>query len=118
MVGTGLARVRTQRSAGRTRDALPVLRLALRERSGAGEGDLLAVQRELAGMLAETGQLGEAIAVLEEAFVRVHRFRRPDAVLVCRRLAGLLQESGNHIHSCEVPEHGLDLIQDEKRVRP
>lgn len=118
MVGTGLALARTLRSAGRTRDALPVLRLALRERSGAGEGDLLAVQFELADMLAETGQLGEAIAVLEEAFVRVHRFYRPEAVLVCRRLAGLLQESGNHLHACEVLDHALDLIQDDTRNRP
>ncbi|MCX5016388.1 caspase family protein [Streptomyces sp. NBC_00555] len=118
MVGTGLALARTLRSAGRTRDALPVLRLALRERFGAGDGDLLAVQLELADMLAETGQLGEAIGVLEEAFVRVHRFHRPEAVLVCRWLAGLLQESGNHIHACEVLEHALDLIQDDKRARP
>ena len=118
MVGTGLALARTLRSAGRTRAALPVLRLALRERSGAGEGDLLAVQFELADMLAETGQLGEAIAVLEEAFVRVHRFYRPEAVLVCRRLAGLLQESGNHLHACEVLDHALDLIQDDTRNRP
>ncbi|MEV8536107.1 caspase family protein [Streptomyces sp. NPDC051211] len=116
LVGAGLALARTLRAAGRTRDALPVLRLALSERSASGAGDLLAVQLELSDMLAETGQLGEAIGVLEEAFVQVHRFYRPEAVQVCRRLAGLLQESGNHIHACEVLEHAMDLIQDGSRV--
>ncbi|MEV7617863.1 caspase family protein [Streptomyces sp. NPDC089799] len=116
MGGAGLALARRLRAAGRTRDALPVLRLVLNERSAAGAGDLLAVQLELSDMLAETGQLAEAISVLEEAFVQVHRFYRPEAVQVCRWLAGLLQESGNHIHACEVLEHALGLLEDGKRV--
>ncbi|WP_073920304.1 caspase family protein [Streptomyces sp. CB00455] len=116
MVVAGLGLARTLRTAGRTRDALPVLRLALQERPPDGEGDLLAVQLELADMLAETGRPREAIEVLEQAFQQVHRFYGPEAVLVCRRLAALLQESGNHIQACEVLEHALDLLQDGSRA--
>ncbi|MFD0428532.1 tetratricopeptide repeat protein [Streptomyces zhihengii] len=60
-------------------------------------------------MLAETGQIAEAITVLESAFTQVHKAYGPEAVLVCRRLADLLQESGNHIQACEVLKHALDL---------
>ncbi|MFG2877253.1 caspase family protein [Streptomyces sp. NPDC048337] len=116
MVVAGLGLARTLRSAGRTRDALPVLRLALQERAPDGEGDLLAVQLELSDMLEETGQTREAMEVLEQAFQQVHRFYGPEAVQVCRRLAALLQESGNHIQACEVLEHALDLLQDGSRA--
>ncbi|MFD9369526.1 caspase family protein [Streptomyces sp. NPDC060020] len=118
MAAAGLGLARTLRAAGRTRDALPVLRLALRERLPGGEGDLLAVQIELSDMLAETGQTREAIEVLEQAFHQVHRFYGPEAVQVCRRLAALLQESGNHIQACEVLEHALDLLQGGSRALP
>ncbi|MER5931433.1 caspase family protein [Streptomyces sp. NPDC002054] len=118
MAAAGLGLARTLRAAGRTRDALPVLRLALRERQPGGEGDLLAVQLELSDMLEETGQTREAIEVLEQAFQQVHRFYGPEAVQVCRRLAGLLQESGNHIQACEVLDHALDLVQDGARALP
>ncbi|MFC9299127.1 caspase family protein [Streptomyces sp. NPDC057011] len=116
MVVAGLGLARTLRSAGRTRDALPVLRLALQERASDGEGDLIAVQLELSDMLEETGQTREAMEVLEQAFQQVHRFYGPEAIQVCRRLAALLQESGNHIQACEVLEHALDLLQDGSRA--
>ncbi|MEU3064405.1 caspase, EACC1-associated type [Streptomyces subrutilus] len=116
MVSAGLGLARTLRAAGRTRDALPVLRLALRERLPDGEGNLLAAQLELADMLEETGQTREAIEVLEQAFQQVHRFYGAEAVRVCRRLAALLQESGNHLQACEVLEHALDLLQDGSRA--
>ncbi|MFD7840451.1 hypothetical protein [Streptomyces sp. NPDC059761] len=118
MVVAGLGLARTLRAAGRTRDALPVLRLALQERAPDGEGDPLAAQLELSDMLEETGQTREAMEVLEQAFQQVHRFYGPEAVQVCRRLASLLQESGNHIQACEVLEHALDLLQDGSRALP
>ncbi|GGN70968.1 hypothetical protein GCM10011579_046870 [Streptomyces albiflavescens] len=43
MVATGLNVARALRAAGNTRDALPVLRLALQEQIGDGQGDLLAL---------------------------------------------------------------------------
>ncbi|ALC24359.1 caspase family protein [Streptomyces pristinaespiralis] len=108
-VATGLNVARMLRAAGNTRDALPVLRLALQEQPPAGQGNLLAVQLELSDVLAETGQIPEAITVLESAFQQVHKAYGPEAVEVCRRLADLLQESGNHIQACEVLKHALDL---------
>ncbi|MFJ9029888.1 caspase family protein [Streptomyces sp. NPDC102274] len=115
MVASGLGLARMLRAAGRSRDALPVLRLALQERVPDGEGSLLAVQLELSEMLAETGQIREAIEVLEQAFQQVHKFYGPDALLVCRRLADLLQESGNHIQACEVLKHALELADTHGR---
>ncbi|MFJ4618812.1 caspase family protein [Streptomyces sp. NPDC088812] len=112
MVSTGLAVARLLRAEGNTRDALPVLRLALQEQQTAGsEGDLLAVQLELSELLSETGQVKEAIEVLELAFHQVHKVYGPEAVLVCRRLADLLQESGNHLQACEVLKHALDISE-------
>ncbi|MEU8351429.1 caspase family protein, partial [Streptomyces sp. NPDC048845] len=101
MVVSGLGLARMLRAAGRQRDALPVLRLALRERPP-GEDGTFAVQLELSELLADTGQHKEAIEVLEQAFHQNHRTFGPEAVLVCRRLAELLQEAGNHIQACEV----------------
>ncbi|USQ87225.1 caspase family protein [Streptomyces phaeoluteigriseus] len=110
MVSTGLAVARLLRAEGNTRDALPVLRLALQEQQTAGaQGDLLTVQLELSELLAETGQVKDAIEVLELAFQQVHKVYGPEAVLVCRRLADLLQESGNHLQACEVLKHALDI---------
>ena len=110
MVSTGLAVARLLRAEGNTRDALPVLRLALQEQQTAGaQGDLLTVQLELSELLAETGQFKDAIEVLELAFQQVHKVYGPEAVLVCRRLADLLQESGNHLQACEVLKHALDI---------
>ncbi|GGW66505.1 MULTISPECIES: caspase, EACC1-associated type [Streptomyces] len=110
MVSTGLAVARLLRAEGNTRDALPVLRLALQEQQNAGaQGDLLTVQLELSELLAETGQVKDAIEVLELAFQQVHKVYGPEAVLVCRRLADLLQESGNHLQACEVLKHALDI---------
>ncbi|MFE7379951.1 caspase family protein [Streptomyces zhihengii] len=108
-VATGLNIARMLRAEGNSRDALPVLRLALQEQPPGDQGNLLAVQLELSEMLAETGQIAEAITVLESAFTQVHKAYGPEAVLVCRRLADLLQESGNHIQACEVLKHALDL---------
>ncbi|MBJ6618738.1 hypothetical protein [Streptomyces sp. DHE17-7] len=69
LVATGLSLARLLRAEGNTRDALPVLRLALQEqRTGDGRGDLVEVQLELSELLAETGQVREAIEVLELAF--------------------------------------------------
>ncbi|MEV7170879.1 caspase family protein [Streptomyces sp. NPDC093224] len=116
MVAAGIGLARSLRAAGRSGDALPVLRLALQERAPDGEGDLLAVQLELSEMLEETGRTREAIEVLEQAFHQVHRFYGPESVQVCRRLAGLLQESGNHIEACVVLEHALDLLEDGSRT--
>ncbi|MEU8029961.1 caspase family protein [Streptomyces sp. NPDC049099] len=112
IVATGLALARLLRATGNTRDALPVLRLALQEQQSAGaQGDLVAVQLELSELLAETGQVREAIEVLELAFHQVHKGYGPEAVLVCRRLAELLQESGNHVQACEVLKHALDISE-------
>ncbi|MEV6614112.1 tetratricopeptide repeat protein [Streptomyces sp. NPDC051051] len=112
MVSTGLAVARLLRAEGNTRDALPVLRLALQEqRTADAPGDLLAVQLELSELLAETGQVKDAIEVLELAFQQVHKVYGPEAVLVCRRLADLLQESGNHLQACEVLKHALDISE-------
>ncbi|MEU7554108.1 caspase family protein [Streptomyces sp. NPDC044571] len=116
MVVAGIGLARSLRAAGRSGDALPVLRLALQERMPDGEGDLLAVQLELSDILQETGQTREAIEVLEEAFQQAHRFYGPEAVQVCRRLAALLQESGNHVEACAVLEHALDLLEDGSRA--
>ncbi|MET9960180.1 caspase family protein [Streptomyces sp. NPDC006326] len=116
MVVAGIGLARSLRAAGRSGDALPVLRLALQERVHDGEGDLLAVQLELSDILQETGQTREAIEVLEEAFQQAHRFYGPEAVQVCRRLAALLQESGNHVEACAVLEHALDLLEDGSRA--
>ncbi|MEU6735211.1 hypothetical protein ABZ929_18740 [Streptomyces physcomitrii] len=99
LVATGLTLARLPRAEGNIRDALPVLRLALREQVSEGRGELLAVQLELSELLAEPGQLREAVEVLEPAFQHVHKVYGPEAVLVCRRLADLLQESGNHTPS-------------------
>ncbi|MFD8382678.1 caspase family protein [Streptomyces sp. NPDC059679] len=111
MVAAGLGLARRLRAVGRHRDALPVLRLALRERTPQGEDSTFAVQLELSELLADTGQTREAIEVLEQAFHQTHRSFGPEAVLVCRRLADLLQESGNHIQACEVLKHALDLAE-------
>ncbi|MFD5298202.1 caspase family protein [Streptomyces mutabilis] len=112
LVATGLSLARVLRAEGNTRDALPVLRLALQEqRAGDPHGDLVEVQLELSELLAETGQVREAIEVLELAFQRVHKVYGPEAVLVCRRLADLLQESGNHLQACEVLKHALDISE-------
>ncbi|MEK8142420.1 caspase family protein [Streptomyces sp. M10(2022)] len=116
MVVAGLGLARMLRAAGRSRDALPVLRIALQERVPDGQGSLLAVQLELSEVLSEAGQTGEAIEVLEQAFQQVHKIYGPEAVLVCRRLADLLQESGNHIQACEVLKHALDLAENGVRA--
>ncbi|MFE7299066.1 caspase family protein [Streptomyces sp. NPDC057579] len=117
MVASGLGLARMLRAAGNSRDALPVLRLALRERGPDGGGALLPVQLELSELLAETGQIKEAIEVLEQAFHQARQVYGPEAVLVCRRLADLLQESGNHIQACEVLKHALDLMETGHRSR-
>ncbi|NEB13655.1 caspase family protein [Streptomyces coelicoflavus] len=112
LVATGLTLARVLRAEGNTRDALPVLRMALQEQqTGDRHGDLVDVQLELSELLAETGQVREAIEVLELAFQRVHRVYGPEAVLVCRRLADLLQESGNHLQACEVLKHALEISE-------
>jgi tetratricopeptide (TPR) repeat protein len=111
MVASGLNLARLLRARGRSRDALPVLRLALQEGSSDGGASTFAVQLELAELLADTGQSREAVEVLEQAFVQTHKSFGPEAVLVCRRLADLLQESGNHIQACEVLKHALDLME-------
>ncbi|GHJ38876.1 caspase domain-containing protein [Streptomyces sp. TS71-3] len=118
MVSTGLNVARMLRENGNTRDALNILRLALREQSSQGQGGLLAVQLELSEVLADTGQVHEAIEVLELAFQHVHKVYGPEALLVCRRLADLLQESGNHIQACEVLKHALSLADNDLRTRP
>ncbi|MEC3992955.1 caspase family protein [Actinacidiphila sp. DG2A-62] len=110
MVASGLRLARRLRAAGRSRDALPILRLAMREGAGHG-GGTFAVQLELSELLADTGQVKEAVEVLEQAFAQTHTSAGPEAVLVCRRLADLLQESGNHIQACEVLKHALDLME-------
>ncbi|MET7438422.1 caspase family protein [Streptomyces sp. NPDC005568] len=79
MVATGLAVARALRAAGNSRDALPVLRLALQEQTTHGQGDLLAVQLELSELLAESGQVAEAVEVLELAFQQVHKLYGPEA---------------------------------------
>ncbi|RKE22350.1 caspase domain-containing protein [Streptomyces sp. TLI_171] len=107
----GLNLSRVLRASGRTRDALPVLRLALRESPPGGDGSTLSVQLELADLLADTGNVREAVEVLEQAFHRTHGSFGPEAVLVCRRLADLLQESGNHVQACEVLKHALDRAE-------
>ncbi|GGW96324.1 caspase, EACC1-associated type [Streptomyces noursei] len=117
MVASGLGLARMLRAAGNSRDALPVLRLALRERGPKDAGSLLPVQLELSELLAETGQIKEAIEVLEQAFHQARQVYGPEAVLVCRRLADLLQESGNHIQACEVLKHALDLMETGHRSR-
>ncbi|MGD3108593.1 caspase, EACC1-associated type [Streptomyces sp. YGL11-2] len=117
MVASGLSLARMLRATGNSRDALPVLRLALRERGPDGRGSLPAVQLELSELLAETGQIKEAIEVLEQAFHQTHQVYGPEAVLVCRRLADLLQESGNHIQACEVLKHALDLMETARHSR-
>jgi tetratricopeptide (TPR) repeat protein len=107
------------RSEGHNRDALPVLRMILDERTTSGEGnDSFAAQLELSDALADAGQLREAIEVLEQAFHRSRHTFGPEAVLVCCRLADLLQESGNHIQACEVLKHALDLAQNGSVRRP
>ncbi|MFF3644856.1 caspase family protein [Streptomyces sp. NPDC002564] len=111
VVATGLNVARLLRAEGNTRDALPVLRLALQEQVSDGRGELLAVQLELSELLAEADQVREAIEVLELAFQQTHKLYGPEAVLVCRRLADLLQESGNHIQACEVLKHALDIAE-------
>ncbi|AJC59738.1 MULTISPECIES: caspase family protein [Streptomyces] len=117
MVASGLGLARMLRATGNSRDALPVLRLALRERAPQDAGSLLPVQLELSELLAETGQIKEAIEVLEQAFHQARQVYGPEAVLVCRRLADLLQESGNHIQACEVLKHALDLMETGHRSR-
>ncbi|UJB41031.1 caspase, EACC1-associated type [Streptomyces sp. A1-5] len=117
MVASGLGLARMLRATGNSRDALPVLRLALRERGPKDAGSLLPVQLELSELLAETGQIKEAIEVLEQAFHQARQVYGPEAVLVCRRLADLLQESGNHIQACEVLKHALDLMETGHRSR-
>ena len=117
MVSAGLNLARLLRASGRSRDALPVLRLALQERAPDGEPNTFAVQLELAEFLADTGQSREAIEVLEQAFLQTHKSFGPEGILVCRRLADLLQESGNHIQACEVLKHALDLMEFGPRGR-
>ncbi|MFH8367090.1 caspase family protein [Streptomyces sp. NPDC018031] len=111
MVATGLGLARMLRAAGRNRDALPVLRLALAERPPTSDTGTFAVQLELSELLADTGQSREAIEVLEQAFRQTRSGSGPEALQVCRRLAELLQESGNHIQACEVLKHALDLAE-------
>ncbi|MBM9509295.1 caspase, EACC1-associated type [Actinacidiphila acididurans] len=111
MLSAGLSLARLLRSAGRSRDALPVLRLVLQEGAPDPGAHTYAVQLELAELLADTGQSREAVEVLEQAFLATHKSFGPEAVLVCRRLADLLQESGNHIQACEVLKHALDLME-------
>ncbi|CAG7648049.1 Caspase domain-containing protein [Actinacidiphila bryophytorum] len=111
MLGAGLSLARMLRSAGRSRDALPVLRLVLQEGTPEPGAHNFAVQLELAELLADTGQSREAVEVLEQAFLQTRKSFGPEAVLVCRRLADLLQEAGNHIQACEVLKHALDLME-------
>lgn len=118
MTATGLSLARLLRAQGRTRDALPVLRLAMSEQTHDGNSNNFAVQLELSDVLADAGQIREAIEVLEHAFHRTRDTRGPEAVLVCRRLADLLQESGNHLQACEVLKHALDLTQNGTMGRP
>ncbi|GAB2913691.1 caspase, EACC1-associated type [Streptomyces mayteni] len=110
MVASGLRLARLLRAGGRPGDALPILRLALRERGPRDRDGTFAVQLELSELLADSGQSREAIEVLEQAFHETHRTPGPEAVAVCRRLAELLQESGNHVQACEVLKHALDLV--------
>ncbi|WP_328461543.1 caspase family protein [Streptomyces sp. NBC_00448] len=111
MLAAGLNLARLLRSVGRSRDALPVLRLALQEGAPGTGANNFAVQLELAELLADTGRSREAVEVLEQAFMETHKSFGPEAVQVCRRLADLLQESGNHIQACEVLKHALDLTE-------
>jgi tetratricopeptide (TPR) repeat protein len=106
----GLNLSRRLRAAGRSWDAIPVLRLTLQESQAEGDGSALAAQQELSELLYETGNLGEAVDVLEQAFHHTQAVLSPEAIQVCRRLAGLLQESGNHIQACEVLNHVLDRL--------
>ncbi|WP_051794515.1 caspase family protein [Streptomyces sp. NRRL S-87] len=115
-VATGLNIARMLRRQGNTRDALPVLRLALQEQPE-GHTVRFAVQLELSELLTETGHLAEAIAVLESAYQQLHKPYGPEAVLLCRRLADLLQESGNHIQACEVLWRAIDIGAGDHRVR-
>ncbi|GAA2089731.1 hypothetical protein GCM10009759_12770 [Kitasatospora saccharophila] len=115
----GLNLSRLLRAVGRNRDALPVLRLALQESlSGGSDGSTLTVQLELADLLAETGNVREAIEVLEQAFHRTHHTFGPEAILVCRRLADLLQEAGNHLQACEVLKHALNRLEHRPPAPP
>ncbi|MFF7644683.1 tetratricopeptide repeat protein [Streptomyces canus] len=116
MVSTGLQLARLLRSAGRHRDALPVLRMILQASVPGTEGDSITVHLELAELLTETGQDQQAIEVLENAFQLTHKRFGPEAVTVCRRLAELLQTAGNHNQACEVLRHALDSL--EKAAKP
>ncbi|MFC7265511.1 caspase family protein [Streptomyces lutosisoli] len=106
---TGLRLARRLRAVGRTRDALPVLRLILGQPGTTEGGDDILVRLELADILTELDHGREAIEVLETAFVAVHNRAGPEVLTVCRRLAALLREMGSHAEACDVLEHALKL---------
>ncbi|MBV2354479.1 caspase family protein [Streptomyces sp. J2-1] len=111
MISSGLRLSRLLRSVGRSRDALPVLRMILQSRTADTDGDTVVVHLELAELLTESGQDRQAIEVLESAFQLTHKRFGPDALTVCRRLAELLQSAGNHSQACEVLRHALDTLE-------
>ncbi|ANP53916.1 tetratricopeptide (TPR) repeat protein [Streptomyces griseochromogenes] len=111
MISSGLRLARLLRSVGRSRDALPVLRMILQSRTADADGDTVTVHLELAELLTESGQDRQAIEVLESAFQLTHKRFGPEALTVCRRLAELLQSAGNHSQACEVLRHALDTLE-------
>ncbi|MEU1164607.1 tetratricopeptide repeat protein, partial [Streptomyces sp. NPDC005921] len=117
MISSGLQLARLLRSVGRTRDALPVLRMILQSGTPDADGDSVIVHLELAELLTESGQDRQAIEVLESAFQLTHKRFGPEAVTVCRRLAELLQSAGNHSQACEVLRHALDTLERGMRSR-
>jgi len=98
-----------ERAIGRTRDALPVLRLVLGQPGVTEGGDDIPVRLELADSLTELDHSREAIEVLETAFAAVHNQVGPEVVAVCQRLAALLREVGSHAEACDVLEHALKV---------
>lgn len=106
---TGLRLARRLRAIGRTRDALPVLRLVLGQPGVTEGGDDIPVRLELADSLTELDHSREAIEVLETAFAAVHNQVGPEVVAVCQRLAALLREVGSHAEACDVLEHALKV---------
>ncbi|MGN9793851.1 caspase, EACC1-associated type [Streptomyces sp. OZ13] len=112
MISSGLQLARLLTSVGRSRDALPVLRMIQQTSTPDADGDAITVHLEPAELLTETGQDKQAIEVLETAFHRTRKRFGPEALLVCRRLADLLQTAGNHSQACEVLRHALDSLHD------
>ncbi|MCT9092096.1 caspase family protein [Streptomyces sp. ASQP_92] len=111
MISAGLQLSRLLRSVGRSRDALPILRMILQSKVPGATGDAVVVHLELADLLTESGQDTQAIDILEQAFHITRKRFGPEAVTVCRRLAALLQSAGNHSQACEVLLHALDMLE-------